>query len=308
MPEVILHHYPQSPVSEKVRVVLGMKGLEWHSVEIPRLPPKPDLMPLTGGYRLTPVMQIGAEVFCDSLCIIRELERRFPEPTLFPGNSDGMVWGVSRWTDGPLLQAAIAVVFGAAAEALPPAFAEDRGRLYFGPDYDLKAMAAALPETLAELRAQLGWMEARLADGRDFILGARPGLPDALCYYLVWFLRGRYDRGPEFLAQFDKLVAWEARVQAIGHGRPVELSAAEALEIARRTEPATAAEGDPDDPQGLQPGEAVEVLPLGVSGHPPVAGEVLRVSAQEIVLRRADPRVGEVAVHFPRVGYRVTRA
>jgi glutathione S-transferase len=169
-------------------------------------------------------------------------------------------------------------------------------------------MAAALPETLAELRAQLGWMEARLADGRDFILGARPGLPDALCYYLVWFLRGRYDRGPEFLAQFDKLVAWEARVQAIGHGRPVELSAAEALEIARRTEPATAAEGDPGDPQGLQPGEAVEVLPLGVSGHPPVAGEVLRVSAQEIVLRRADPRVGEVAVHFPRVGYRVTRA
>ena len=74
MTELILHHYPQSPVSEKVRVVLGLKGLSWRSVEIPRLPPKPDLMPLTGGYRMTPVMQLGADVYCDSQCIIREIE------------------------------------------------------------------------------------------------------------------------------------------------------------------------------------------------------------------------------------------
>ena len=82
--QIILHHYPQSPVSEKVRVVLGIKGLDWKSVEIPRLPPKPNLMPLTGGYRLTPVMQIGADIFCDSLAIIREIDRRHPTPTLFP--------------------------------------------------------------------------------------------------------------------------------------------------------------------------------------------------------------------------------
>jgi len=29
MAEVILHHYPQSPVSEKVRVALGIKELDW---------------------------------------------------------------------------------------------------------------------------------------------------------------------------------------------------------------------------------------------------------------------------------------
>ena len=77
---IILHDYPQSPVSEKVRVVFGVKGLNWKSVEIPRLPPKPNLMPLTGGYRLTPVMQIGADIFCDTKCIIHELDRRFPDP------------------------------------------------------------------------------------------------------------------------------------------------------------------------------------------------------------------------------------
>lgn len=61
--QVMLHHYPQPPVTEKVRVVLGMKDLTWKSVEIPRLPPKPNLMPLAGGYRLTPVMQIGADIY-----------------------------------------------------------------------------------------------------------------------------------------------------------------------------------------------------------------------------------------------------
>jgi len=75
---VIFHAYPQSPVAEKVRIVSGIKGLAWRSVEIPRLPPKPMLTALTGGYRRTPVMQIGPDLYCDSQCIIRELERRPP--------------------------------------------------------------------------------------------------------------------------------------------------------------------------------------------------------------------------------------
>jgi glutathione S-transferase len=153
---VILHHYPQSPVSEKVRVVLGIKRLNWRSVEIPRLQPKPDLMPLTGGYRLTPVMQVGADIYCDSQCIIRELERRFSEPTLFPGGTAGMTWGLGRWTDGEFFHTVIALVFGAGAADLPPAFAADRGPLYFGSGFDLAALTKALPGTLAHLRAQLG--------------------------------------------------------------------------------------------------------------------------------------------------------
>jgi glutathione S-transferase len=304
---VIVHHYPQSPVSEKVRVVLGLKGLDWRSVEIPRLPPKPDLMPLTGGYRLTPVMQVGADVYCDSQCIIRELERRFPEPTLFPEGAAGMAWGLARWTDGPLFRAAVAVVFGAGADDLPPAFAADRVPLYFGPDYDLADLKAALPGTLAQLRAQLGWLESWLSDGRDFLTGARPGLVDALGYYLVWFIRGRYSEGPGFLEAFEGLCAWEGRVRAVGHGNATAMDAAEALDVARDARPEVSEQADPDDPQGLQPGDGVEVVPEDVGGAPAVAGRVHALSPQEIVIRRDDGRVGDVAVHFPRVGYRVRR-
>ena len=86
---IILHHFPQSPFSEKIRLIFGLKKIAWTSVVIARIMPRPDLMPMTGGYRRTPVMQIGADIYCDTQCIIRELERRFPEPTLFPDGVPG---------------------------------------------------------------------------------------------------------------------------------------------------------------------------------------------------------------------------
>ena len=84
MTDIILHHYETSPYSEKVRLGLGLKGLAWASVEIPIIMPKPDLTALTGGYRKTPVLQIGADIYCDSQLIMRELERRYPSPSFYP--------------------------------------------------------------------------------------------------------------------------------------------------------------------------------------------------------------------------------
>lgn len=307
MTEIILHHYPQSPVSEKVRVGLGIKRLAWRSVEIPRLPPKPELMPLTGGYRRTPVLQVGADVYCDSQCILRELERRCPEPSFFPGNSAGIAWGVSRWTDGTLFDTAVKLVLGAAADQLPEAFAKDRGRLYLGPDADFAAIQADLPHVVAQLRAQFGWIDDRLATGRSFVLGDQPGLPDVLAYYLVWFIRGRWDGGPGLLSQFPALEAWERRVAAIGHGSPSEMTAGEALDIARAATTEIPEGADADDPQGLTPGMAVSVVPDVDGGDPVVTGTVRRVDRETISILRDDPRVGEVCVHFPRVGFRVTR-
>ena len=306
MGQVIFHHYPQSPVSEKVRVAFGIKGLAWKSVTIPRIPPKPELMPLTGGYRRTPVMQVGADIYCDSQGILRELERRFPEPSLLPGDSGGMPWAVSRWSDGPMLDLAVRIVLGAQAEELPADFAADRGRLYLGPDWDLKAAGADLPHLTAQLRGQLGWIEQRLAGGRPFILGDQPTLPDVLVYYLVWFIRGRWAGGPDLLAELAALEAWEARVEAIGHGSSEDLEAGDALAIARDAEPQTPEAGDPRDPQGLAPGQAVTVVPEGDGGDPEVTGRIRSVDRATVAILREDARVGRVCVHFPRVGYRVT--
>src|SRR5215467_8540352 len=109
--EIIFHHYPASPFSEKVRVVFGIKQLAWRSVEIPNMMPKPDLMPLTGGYRKTPVMQIGADIYCDTQIILRELERRYPTPSIFPVKN-GLAYAIAFWSDRLFFMPSVGVVFG----------------------------------------------------------------------------------------------------------------------------------------------------------------------------------------------------
>ncbi len=137
MAELILHHYPPSPVSEKIRTALGVKNLTWRSVEQNRLPDRPELFAMTGGYRRIPVLQIGADIYCDTQIIFRALEAQAPTPSLFPGGGAGMPFGLSRWTDSELFTSAMKVAFAPAIDALPPALVADRARLYLGPDGDL---------------------------------------------------------------------------------------------------------------------------------------------------------------------------
>lgn len=305
--EIILHNYPQSPVAEKARIALGIKGVAWRSVEIPRLAPKPMLTKLTGGYRRTPVMQIGADVYCDTQCILRELERRTPTPTFFPTSDAGLMWCLSRWTDGPMFDLAVKVILGAAGDGLPADFAEDRGRLYFGKDWaeGLKAANSNLPHLAAQFRAPLGWANDQLSDGRAFLLGAAPAAIDAQLYHLVWFLRGRWDRGPAFLSEFSDLERWEKNVADIGHGDITEMSPEDAIKRAADCDPITKPAQDPHDPQGLAPGQKVSVSPDLDGGEQPVEGNVVSADCNTIVLLRHDPDVGEIGVHFPRAGYRV---
>jgi glutathione S-transferase len=301
MQSVILHHYPQSPVTEKVRVVLGMKSIKWYSVEIPRIPPKPDLMPLTGGYRRTPVMQIGADVYCDSLCIIRELERRFPQPSLFPNHSEGLSWGLSQWFDGPVFTHAVTIIL-ASAESLPEDFAADRGRLYFGPDFSLSELKNDVDHSISQLYSQFSWLEKQIIEDGPFMLGKNCGLVDALAYYLIWFIRGRWHQGPKWLGNFPNLESWEVRMSHIGHGTQEEMDSKRALEIAKLAEPECIPTNSAHNESF---GAKVNVTPEGDGGDPEVTGHLVDVTDDQISLRRIDPDLGNICVHFPRVGYRI---
>ena len=306
---VILHNYPQSPVAEKVRLALGFKNLDWFSVTIPRVPPKPDLVALTGGYRRTPVMQIGADIYCDSQCILRELERRFPQPTFFPGRSAGLAWGISRWGE-EVFNLSVKLVLGAAGERLPEEFARDRGRLYFGPDWQetLQEANRNLSPVVAQIRSHLGWIEQRLASGDAGIFGDRAGIADIELYYFIWFIRGRWDKGPEFLSQFKHLCDWEDRICAIGHGKSSEMSAARALDIASRCSPAKPRTSAASDPQDLKPGMKISVVADVDGGETHTVGIISSVSEDEVSLMRRTDRLGNVCVHFPRAGYRIEPA
>ncbi len=73
MSDIILHHYAGSLFSEKIRLLLGYLKLPWKSVVTAPIMPRPLLMPLTGGYRRTPNMQQGADVWCDTKIIAERL-------------------------------------------------------------------------------------------------------------------------------------------------------------------------------------------------------------------------------------------
>ena len=65
--------------------------------------PKPDVVALTGGYRRTPFMQIGADVYCDSALMCRVIDRLAPEPPLYPAATRGLAEIVAQWADSALL-------------------------------------------------------------------------------------------------------------------------------------------------------------------------------------------------------------
>src|ERR1044071_493805 len=250
---VILHHFPQSPFSEKVRLVFGLKKIAWTSVQITRIMPRPDLMPLTGGYRKTPVMQIGADIYFDTQCIMRELERRFPEPSLYRGTDAGTANALAFWSDRSLFSPAVGVALaGRPSELITPEFVADRAK-FSGRDFNIERLKAAAPILVDQLRAQMGWFETMLADGRPFLLGQHPTLVDCAAYHPCWFIK--VNSGPEAapLAEFSGMQAWMARVKQVGHGTPSAMDAKEALSIALHASPTAATLTDAKDPLGRKP-------------------------------------------------------
>ncbi|MBR0758201.1 glutathione S-transferase family protein [Bradyrhizobium jicamae] len=304
-PTLILHHFDQSPFSEKIRLIFGYKKLAWSSVRISRIMPRPDLMPMTGGYRRTPTLQIGADVYCDTQIIIRELERRFPTPTLFAGGNTGVPYALGMWTDRSFFQSTVNLVFGFIGDKVPREFIEDREKLR-GARFDVAAMTAALPQMRDQFRAHANWIEAQLGDGRSWLLDEF-SLADINAYMNVWYARQSLSSLDEIMAHLPLTAAWEARMRGIGHGERTEMSSAEALEIAARSSPETPEAGDPADPNGRKPGDLVTVSPDDY-GKVPVQGRIVSLSAQHIAIRRTDARAGEVVVHFPRAGFLVVPA
>ncbi len=301
MSELILWSYDASPFTQKALGMLGVKNLDWRWVETPMMPPKDDLVALTGGYRGTPVLQLGADVYVDSQLIARELERRFPQPTLFPAGG-GLELALVRWSDA-FFRSGLKLALALLLPQWPEPFRKDREYLF--PDVDFGRVQEDFAHAKSQFRAHAALLEAQLADGRAFLAGAAPGLADIQAWPFVWMARGAFtDLAAQLLKGLPAVAAWEARMQAVGEGRRRPAAAAEALAEARAATPTAAVNVDPRDPQGLEAGQRVEVSPDDTR-RGAVHGEVVIATPGEIAIRRQGDAVGEVVIHFPRLGYRV---
>jgi glutathione S-transferase len=307
MKQLILHHYPMSPFAEKIRLILGFKGLHWSSVHIPNIMPKPDVIALTGGYRKTPVMQIGADIYCDTALIADVIEALSPQPTLYQNGIAGASRILAQWADSILFWTMIPFTMQPAGlahmfEGVPPetvkAFGDDRN--VFRANLPRTRPADATPAFVLYLE--------RLSEtlGRQkFFFGSAPSIADFSIYHNLWFLeRG----GPvdKILQSYPSLQAWRASMSAFGHGTHEKLDSGAAIAIARgaAAEPSC---GNDAESHGILIGEKVVVAATD-TGTDPIEGSLYGASKDRISIARDDPRAGSVVVHFPRLGFEMRRA
>ena len=308
-PTLILHHYPTSPFAEKTRLMLGYKNLPWKSVVIPMISPKPDVVALTGGYRKTPVLQIGADIYCDTALIADVLEHIEPLPMLYPEPSKGMARTLAQWADTTLFWTSMAYnmqprglaqIFENAPVEAARAFGEDR-----------KAMSAGMirqrPQDAAAAYKSYLRRLSDMLDDLPFVLGDVPCITDFAMYHPLWFTRVRTSVLSDILNATPAVLDWMDRMAAIGHGSMEKFSAAEAIAVAAASTPAALHDDVFQDEHGIPLGRRV-VVSAESFGPEPSEGELVAATRLHYTLRRTDERAGTVHVHFPRIGYSLRAA
>lgn len=307
--DLILHHYPNSPFSEKIRLILGFKKLAWKSVVMPNVMPKPDLVALTGGYRRAPVLQIGADIYCDSALICDVLEHHASEPTLYPPQHKGLSRIIAQWADGTLFWAAMgynlsaqgaAAMFKDAPPGTTEAFMRDRAAMRAG----LPRLPA--PDATAAYRSYLRRL-AETIDHSAYLLGDAPCLADFATYHPLWFSRVRNPAMAGIFEPVPQLLDWMDRIAAIGHGPSEKCDSNAAIDIAKAAQPAAIGCEFFQDEHGIPLGSRVTITAESF-GPEPSEGELLAATRMHYTLRRNDERAGTVHVHFPRIGFVLKKA
>ena len=306
MAEIILHHYPLSPFAEKARLALGLKGLAWGSVDTPPAPPRPLLTPLTGGYRRIPVMQIGADIYCDTNLILPTLERLHPEPPLYPRELAGIDKALSFNFERSIWQQIIGVMVHFMGN-MPAEFIKDRKDDYLYFDMSKDAMEPHFEANVQQVRAQLTFLKTALADGRPFLAGGRPRALDLGYFHTISLVRKNAPVAEaDALLGLSAIVPWYERVAAIGHGKPHEMTGEDALAAAKAATPADVGYVQHEG-VGPKPGTNVTVTPDDFAKKP-VTGTLLAAGAEEVVIHRHEDATGDLHVHFPRAGFEVKAA
>ena len=304
MSELILHHYPSSPFAEKVRAILGYKQLPWRSVHIPQIMPKPDLLALTGGYRKTPVLQIGADIYCDTALIADVLEGLQPQPSLYPPEVSGLARMLAQWADTTLFWAAMghnfapagaAQMFGKQAPEVGKAFADDRAKMR------VAVPRLPPPDATVAYRSYLRRLSSTLGD-KPFLLGEQPTIADFACYHPVWFTQNVTSAMAGILNDHPTVLAWLGRMAQRGATKGERMGSEEAIEVAAQASPAALTDTHFQDDHGIALGSWVSIKGEAF-GPEPTEGQLVAATRTRYTLTRTDERAGTVHVHLPRVGY-----
>ena len=197
------------------------------------------------------MLQVGADVYCDTLLILREVDRRYPAPSLYPEGGRALTAALSFWWDTTTFLPAAKLTTSIIGDAIPADFLTDRVA-FMGEDFSRAASLKVLPQNRQRVSAQMALLAEMLGDGRRFLFGDAPSAADLTAYHTLWFVRQNGGAEAEAILPYAPLTSWMERIAALGHGQRTELSSAEALEVARAGEPEPVGTFDDagSDPQG----------------------------------------------------------
>lgn len=300
---MILHHYENSPYAEKIRLMLGHTNSDWCSLISPAWPPRPNVDPLSGGYRRIPIAQIGADIFCDSALIANEIAEATGHPELAPSSASGDALALMQMAEADGFFAAITSIptpklLGTMLRNFGPIgmfkFIKDRSGILKGGT----SSAPAAEDARAVMASLFQSVDAMLSE-QAWLAGDAPSIADFAVYHPIWL---HINCSGSLPAELANARAWYERVSAIGQGNRREISQEEAFEQARSSDPRPVPENDRYSP--FEMGKSVEVSPEDY-GVVPVQGEVAAITTDRIVLSRQTDQFGTVHVHFPRAGYAI---
>lgn len=305
MTEIILHHYQGSPFAEKIKLFLGYKKLSWKSVLVPVTLPRPHLCQLTGGNRRTPVLQLNADIYCDTRLIMKVLDRLSDTPSQLV--EDPLSYAISHWFEPGMFTYFSALRFQSEDDVLeifknkvePLKFLEDRTPFLY-PFLDISRLAEARESAMIHIAELANFLESQLSkSGGEFLLGDTPNFADFSAFHPFWWLKQSPARH-DFLFEFERLWDWVGKLEGIGYGDWTEITEHKALEIVAQC---TRTNNDDVLSTGLfQLGEQVKITPIDY-GKDSVVGELIYLDRERVSVRKHSNDLGEINIHFPTWGY-----
>jgi glutathione S-transferase len=279
-----------------------MAGIQWGSVTVPSLPPRPLLDAFFAGYRRIPVLQIGAHFYCDSALafdVLAEVSDRLTPTRRLSATEELLRQHAEERIFFAVIAAASPIsVLRLLAQDLGPfglfRFLKDRSLMMKGSTIE-KLSRRAATQLISDFVAQLD----SLLKHNPFLAGATPGYLDLCCYHPLW-MASVINR--EATSELPPLVqGWMRRIAALGHGRSIPVSQHQIHDRVtggRRQDLI----GEVSAPFSL--GSLVSVAPTDYA-RDSTEGYLVFMDERQCVIERNVPSGDAVLLHFPVIGFEV---
>lgn len=298
---MILHHYPLSPYSEKIRALLAYSESTWLSCLTREAPPRGKLDLLSGGYSRIPIAQDGADIFCDSNIIADEIAQRASLPFLANATLQTADAEFRHWIETRLF-------FACVNHAIGPGFLFRIGKekgivnlLGFLKDRIGMAAKASIPmgspkSATRHIRTAMDEITRRLNQQNracPYMAGEQPGILDFAAYHCFWFVIEAGEKN--VLEAKPSLLDWYQRMRAFSRPAGDEITIDQAIAHAQRAEPRTL---EPDLSNDPRIGSEVTIAPNDYR-QIPVTGKLVGANGQRWVLALEQTQTGVIHLHFP---------